>query len=367
MSRKSTIVQSLKSLLQAGLSASSWQILTTYVSTALVPGLVAQPVNSSMRITSGTGSNGAAATCRSSATVTCWYWWSEVNFYGRRSRQHIWIVGSTDQMRLKQLCQSSRAVIGMLNGTAFPDHPKESIDCNGGHAWAGWTRPNPIRGTYRIDGFHRFSGPQGSAPPFGPYTEQPPPPKPAEQYFQAQDGYHRRDTPVDLILEVVSGAIGNPEGGGLTLMGCSSPVVIRVVLTPTLPEGAKAPITWSGGTAGADRMQRIVPCIIGTVVTASLGANLSAAATVKAPWIKLERVGDTVISQDGQYSEDTTIQVTAVNSDGQTVTTFTGEVGIVGTRYGHLRPKWGYNATVSRGCEWRNCDIRSQVAGRSLQ
>jgi hypothetical protein len=54
--------------------------------------------------------------------------------------------------------------------------------------------------------------------------------------------------------------------------------------------------------------------------------QVSAAAPVS---IKLEKVGPTVIGTDGKYSEDTTIQVTAVRSDtGATITDFVGTVNI---------------------------------------
>jgi hypothetical protein len=70
--------------------------------------------------------------------------------------------------------------------------------------------------------------------------------------------------------------------------------------------------------------------------------------------MKLEKVGDTVISTDGNYSEDTTIRVTAVHAnDGTTDTSFTGVVNIAedGTaiytaqQQGVLPP----NVTISAG------------------
>ena len=60
----------------------------------------------------------------------------------------------------------------------------------------------------------------------------------------------------------------------------------------------------------------------GNTATASASVNISSVL------MKLEQVGPTVISTDGAYSEDTTIRVTAVDSTGATIPSFTGTVNI---------------------------------------
>jgi len=76
--------------------------------------------------------------------------------------------------------------------------------------------------------------------------------------------------------------------------------------------------------------------------------------------IKLEQEGSTVISTDGNYSEDTTIRVTAVDPlTGQVLTTFSGSVNVADLSGTYYR-KWGFIAIFGdtlRRNRYLHCEI----------
>jgi len=120
-----------------------------------------------------------------------------------------------------------------------------------------------------------------------------------------------------------------PGNQSLTISGsgfASSPQV-------NLPQG------WVLNSQGSSANNIVILVSVGP--SAKLGANAisvtvsgvksnDAAITVTADvHIQLDRVGPTVISTDGNYSEDTTIRVTAVLPTRETLTGFTGAVNVV--------------------------------------
>jgi hypothetical protein len=336
MNARNTVLQSLKSQLQSGVSTTSWQALDSHMNTFLAPAMSAVSLD-----------DGTANACDPNAT-NCLIMWSEINFYnggganhGLGARIESWVEGPDAKHYSSTVSQVKESFTPQ--GSAIAQKIFTLLDMTvtgGGRAGGVNTVLNPSRGTYKIEAFHRFtrtyeddSGTHTSVhPPFDTFFPGEQPLPPAIQYLSPVNGYDVYQTPVDLKL-TIDGAQMDSSGQTATITGCSAPITITAVLTPPLPVGNTAPpITWTGGSPGSDNLHRTVPCDTGTIsVTAAIGANLQAPLTinVNAPLIKLEQVGETIISQDGQYSEDTTIRVTAVNSDGQTVTTFSGTIGIM--------------------------------------
>ena len=343
LNARNTVLQNLKSQLQSGVSSASWQSLDGYMNTTLAPALSAQSLDG------GTPPRPLAQTSSrcDPAAVNCMFLWSEINFYngggtnhGLGARIESWVEGPNARDFFSTVSQVKESFTPLGGSTAqVIFSPLDVTVTGGGHAgrvntdWAG-----PRAGTYKIEAFHSFTYTYTDAtgthtdisPPFPNFIFGDPPPSPAARFINPLNGYDLYQTPVALNL-TVDGAQMDSTGQTATVTGCSAPITIAAVLTPPLPPGnAAPPITWTGGLP-VDNLHRTVPCVLGTTsITVAIGTNLQTTISVKmeATLIKLEKVGETVISQDGQYSEDTTIRVTAVNSAGQTVTAFTGTVGI---------------------------------------
>jgi hypothetical protein len=144
-------------------------------------------------------------------------------------------------------------------------------------------------------------------------------------------------------------------GGDPQQTGVCEPVHVAFTSVPTtifLPPGNDETITADGGpspgsfswessdssvlsvTASATGATTSTPVAAGTadvIVTYTAQSEAFDTATAQVTVIpvamKLEIEGDTVISDDGNFSEDTTVRVTAVNADtGETLTSFTGDV-----------------------------------------
>lgn len=98
-----------------------------------------------------------------------------------------------------------------------------------------------------------------------------------------------------------------PQGWTLGSQGNGANIVILISVGPSAKLGANAISVTVNGIKSND-------------------ASIDVTADVR---MKLERVGPTVISSDGKYSEDTTIRVTAVRTaTGETLVGFTGSVNI---------------------------------------
>lgn len=234
-------------------------------------------------------------------------------------------------------CKKSFALPGSSVFTVIDTIPT-AYASGGNRARCPATTWNPSRGTYRLEAFHSFTN-NGAPVSLAGYIP-PTPPAPAIRQFDGASGYDRYDVQVDLKL-AVPGVETNPSTNTVLISNCTAPVVVEATFTPN--SGVVLPVNWIGGEPGTDGLHRVVQCTSGsteitacfrpnsmTSTTSCQGSNLVAQLNVIVkPLIMLEKVGDTVIRPDNQYSEDTTIRVTAVDSAGATITSFTGRVEIM--------------------------------------
>ena len=344
MNARNTILQNFKSQLQSGISSGSWQVLDSHMNTMLAPAMSAVSLDAS------SPPRPLANGCTQYAAMNCMIVYSEINFYNEGGTNHglggrieSWVEGPSAKDFSSTVSQVKESFTPPGGSTpVWVYSPLDMTVMGGGHVGRVNTVPNSnhalYKGTYRLEAFHTFTYTYTDAtgthtytyPPFSSFFPADPPLSPATRYFDPSNGYQVYQTPIDFRL-TVDGATMDSSGQTATVIGCSAPITVTAILTPPLPAGAKAPpITWTGGLP-VDNLHRTVPCVLGTTsITAAIETYLQASLTVNlnAPLVKIEKVGETVISQDGNYSEDTTIRVTAVNSAGQTVTTFTGTVGI---------------------------------------
>jgi hypothetical protein len=273
--RRRALMTSAKATLQAQLSAASWDRINTYLDQVLGPKLaMAKPA----------GNKAASRSEKSLADYPdVWLiYYAEVYFYQGG------LAGEVDSYPegpdAIDYCSYVSGVVGRKEGNVFAG-PWDSEACYGGLAWAWWVLPSPLRGTYSVEGYHSYynTWTMTASPPFSYFVPPTPPPPPAVWTMNQYTGFDFYETPIDFWLDVPATAEANKEGHYLALKNCTNPIDMTAQFNPGIVWWSSAPtITWTGGTPISGGLQRRVQCTNpgDTAVTASIGANLSATATV---------------------------------------------------------------------------------------
>ena len=288
------ILQNLQSQLQSQLSASSSGAISAFIQGGLRPQMSAADL-------------ATTAPCIPTSSLSCIYLYSEINFYrdvtnanarGLGGYVKSWVEGG-DAAHYCSTVKDWKGTFTPANGEkkVYSSGNNTNTVCNGGAAFIGFTEPNPGRGTYKVEAHHEFTFTHKNSnggTVVDVITSFPSlylgisPPWPATRTLQS-DGYDKYETPVDFGLQVTATPELGKPGHHLITKNCAAPVSVQVVFTPPLPPPVPPatvtpapPITWTGGTAGADNLHRQVPCTSPGDVTvrAAMGTNLYADVTV---------------------------------------------------------------------------------------
>ena len=293
MNAQNAILQGLNQQLQTQISASSAQVMESYINSFISPRLARVTLNST------TGTAQATPSCSGSTETTendCLGIWNEIAFYNAGSGNQglgRYVLSQVVGAAANQFCSDLTGIKETF--TPLGGSPQkgggQNWDICGGQAYKPQTMYSPQRGTYLQEVVHSFTenGTQ-VAPPFPSLSPWPPPPATpgATWFIDPNSGYDAYTTAVDLQFNVAGlvAAGGAPQvistGQTVTVSGCSAPVVITAVLTPAATFGSAPTIKWTGATPVPNTMTATVPCKVGApTVTASItGGSLSATVTL---------------------------------------------------------------------------------------